>query len=504
MTTPTRARTLKIRPIQSCDLAFNMSGVIDRHNASWQIGDVVHALDLDKLYRQLETELVDGALKFNAEAIDDYLRTEGDKWLFSLRAVSVAASLERMILQRQIAHLQTYKHAQVIASKYKDLYPTPTTPSSKIGRLTSLGQHVDTRHQELKQAYSDAGRTGVVEDTQSVQTALTASEGSSSSTEQTESVSASKSDGETQSTSTASDNSISRESGTSVSAVKTLPIGTDSVGDVGESTYQEKPLVYDGNDWNIYQAQSPDLTTQKTDGSSTSSVESLGSSASEVRSHSSSFGTTSSTAQSSSTGTSLNNARTSSTAVAGLAEFLHPFEENEIKLQRRHLDLQDERVSHELLALRVPHLEAILANEQRLLDLEIKQLQLNYIHSFLFPPFSGIITGVYKDRGEHVEAGEPVVRIENGEEVFVVGRINYRGRLDIGMKVDITATNAFESGVAVTLTGKVVAVRGHDADDDEWDVIFRCDNRDDNDAKKRKFPLNYSFDYHAVELVITQ
>ena len=146
-----------------------------------------------------------------------------------------------------------------------------------------------------------------------------------------------------------------------------------------------------------------------------------------------------------------------------------------------------------------------VTNELRTIDLEIRQLQLNFIHTFLVSPMSGVITGIYKDLGENVQTGEAVLQVENDDEVLVVGRVNFRGRMELGSKVTITTNNAFESGQPVELKGTLVAVRGHDADDDEYDVIFRCDNRlnpSDPQNLGRKLPLNFTYDYKDVSIVI--
>jgi hypothetical protein len=55
--------------------------------------------------------------------------------------------------------------------------------------------------------------------------------------------------------------------------------------------------------------------------------------------------------------------------------------------------------------------------------------------------------------------------------------------------------------VTVTIKGAVVAIRGHDSDDEEWDVIIRCPNLDA--ANNPIFPLNYNFDFDDTTIDIS-
>lgn len=509
---PPKPRTLKINPVQSCDVGFNMSGVIDQQNGNWKLGDRIGRFPLDTLYADLETPLHSGRLQYDAASIDRYLRTDHNQWMFSIRAQSVIANLERMIVQRQIAFLQTYKHRAEIAQKYAALYPSPVNDTSKLGRLQALVRRTDERHRNLSDEYTRVGRTGVVTQGGSTSAGSTESTTSSSSHSETDVTSSNRSSGTSRAATNGTGKSLSQEAGTSEGAVHTLPLGTDSKGDSGESTYVEIPMRWTPDNGGEYQQiegfSNPELPTQRNTGSMATTVQTNGTTNSESESSSDSNSSSSSASTSNLTATALGEARTSTSTRVDLTEFLHPSAENDIRMQRRQLDLQDELISHELLAMRVPHLEMILGNELRLLDLEIKQQQLNYIHSFLLPPIGGQITGVYKDLGEHVEAGEPVVRIENDAEVFVVGWINYRSRLDVGTDIRVTTTNAFESETRLSLEGQVVSVRGHDADNDEWNVILRCDNLDETDTnpdvdlRRRKFPLHYSFDHRDVTLEI--
>ena len=162
------------------------------------------------------------------------------------------------------------------------------------------------------------------------------------------------------------------------------------------------------------------------------------------------------------------------TSISKNPEFKHPWLENLMRDQRSQLDIQDEILMHETYALKVPEMATIIEREQEILDLEVLKAQLRYMQTFIVSPFRGVVTAVYKDLGEAVQAGESVIRVENDRTLLVVGFVQYRGALKVGRDIRITANNVFESNDSHTIQAKIVSVRGHDTqDDDEWDLIFR-------------------------------
>lgn len=46
----------------------------------------------------------------------------------------------------------------------------------------------------------------------------------------------------------------------------------------------------------------------------------------------------------------------------------------------------------------------------------------------------------------------------------------------------------------------IAAIRGHTADDDEWEIILQCSNPLDANGR-RQMPINYSFDRDTTALV---
>jgi hypothetical protein len=178
-----------------------------------------------------------------------------------------------------------------------------------------------------------------------------------------------------------------------------------------------------------------------------------------------------------------------------LVDFKYPLKDEEIALQRIELEIQDELLKHQLIDLKVQNLSQIMSNELQQLELDITKLQNAFLQTLLISPISGIITAIYKDLGETISPGEPVIRIENDDELLIVGFIQFRGLLQVHQTATL-ATKIFETNETKEITGELVAIRGHDADDDEWDVIIRCPNSD------HIIPINYHFDKDTTELFI--
>src|SRR5262249_7777879 len=145
------------------------------------------------------------------------------------------------------------------------------------------------------------------------------------------------------------------------------------------------------------------------------------------------------------------------------------------------------------------HWDITFHNGLRSIDLDVRRLQAAYIDTLLVSPISGIVTGVYRNTGDFVRAGQPVVRVENDEEVLLVGTLKFGGLLTPLVSNVALTTNVF-SGQALSTTGSVVAVRGHDAEDEQWNVIIRCDNRV---ANQPPFPINYNLDFDNTTVNIT-
>jgi len=62
----------------------------------------------------------------------------------------------------------------------------------------------------------------------------------------------------------------------------------------------------------------------------------------------------------------------------------------------------------------------------------------------------------------------------------------------------VETPNRFESGEPARLEGPIVSIRGHDADNDEWEIVIRANNKDAQDDYI--LPINYTFDRDDVQV----
>ena len=86
-------------------------------------------------------------------------------------------------------------------------------------------------------------------------------------------------------------------------------------------------------------------------------------------------------------------------------------------------------------------LETLFTNDQAVLDLDVRRLQLAYISTFLTCPIAGTIVGIYKDLGDTVAAGEAIMRVEDDTEILIVGTLIFHGLIILNMPVSITTKN---------------------------------------------------------------
>jgi hypothetical protein len=164
---------------------------------------------------------------------------------------------------------------------------------------------------------------------------------------------------------------------------------------------------------------------------------------------------------------------------------------------RAQISLIDQQFAQFMSSQNLPHLKQVFDNELLGIDLDIKRLQIAYLDTILMSPIDGVITGIYKNAGDWVQAGEPVIRIEDNSSVNLVGTLRYQGSITIGSAVTVT-TSLFDSAGMPPLTGGVLAVRGHPDEDDLWDVHVLCANQGPS-----VLPINYQFDYDNTSVTIT-
>jgi hypothetical protein len=177
-----------------------------------------------------------------------------------------------------------------------------------------------------------------------------------------------------------------------------------------------------------------------------------------------------------------------------------PFLENLAQYERAQISLIDEKFASFMNAQNLPYLGAVFQNELTSIDSDVYRTQIAYLNTILISPIKGVVTGVYKNPGDAVRLGEPVIRVENNETIFIVATLVYRGPISIGSAVTIETTLFDLPGPSTTVTGNAVAVRGL-VEDDHWEVVVECNNLDG--ASNPIFPLGYHFDYDDTTISIT-
>jgi hypothetical protein len=181
-------------------------------------------------------------------------------------------------------------------------------------------------------------------------------------------------------------------------------------------------------------------------------------------------------------------------------EYRYPSAENDLRYRNVLAAVRQEYVSAWRMSELHRHGATVFANELRAIDQSIRKLQSAYIDTFLVTPTPGVVTGVFREQGDYVRAGEPVVRVENDAAVILVGTVKYRGMVRVGDGV--TVSTALAGGAApTTLIGEVIAVRGHDAVSEQWELLALCDNLTPTDD--RILPLNYNFDFERTTVDFT-
>jgi hypothetical protein len=183
-------------------------------------------------------------------------------------------------------------------------------------------------------------------------------------------------------------------------------------------------------------------------------------------------------------------------------EFRYPSAENDLRYHQARAAVRQDFLNAWRMSEMCRYEHTTFPNEIGAIDRSIRKLQAAYIDTFLFAPFGGIVTGVFHGQGDFVRAGDPVIRVETDEPVYLVGTVKYRGMLRIGSELEVSTTLFEAAGAAkTTVSGKVVAVRGHDSVSEQWDLLILCSNR--TAAGDPILPLNYNFDFESTTVDVT-
>jgi hypothetical protein len=435
-------------------LCFETAGVLE--SSSTELGASVVQFDYPTFSSTL-LATVSGdpsRLQYDSSGIDSNASISASI-LCTLRAESTKAVLDKAVNMRQNAYYGKYANQAAVVAQTKAFYD-PGVANSKPQRLTSLTAISQNQADLLYAAYLTDGRLSVVKSTTSEINSKTESLGETCGT--------TISDGFNQSTNSGVQNGTSNTFSDSIAT------------DISNATSSSS----------LISTVSDDFTNGVASGISINS------------SFGSGFVTQS--------GASIS--RSDSKGIANQLQaamntdygYRVPNLESQAQNHRAQISLMDEQFSQFMFAQNLPKLDTVFTNELKSIDLDVKRLQIAYLNTILVSPIAGIITGVFKNPGDCVKAGEAVLRVENNATVYVIGTVVYRGLISLGATVTVTTTR-FSTGSPTSISGKVVAIRGHRGFDDRWEVVVKCNNLDG--GGNQILPLHYHFDYDDTSVTIT-
>jgi hypothetical protein len=440
---------LHVRPSQRSHLAFDVEGVLGELDV--ELGQSVTAFNFPSFYAVLGATVAGAPaeLQYGSTAIQSAVAGSA---LMALRAEARKAALDSAIAARANAYYAKYGNEGPIIA-LMNAYYAPASPGSKPARLADLAAISQNQSTLLQAAYTADSRLGVVRSTTSTLVSRTTSFGSSESGDIGLTLGVDATDtGSTTKT---------REHDTD-KVVATGKSGSTSTSDTSSSTGSEH---------------GKDVSTSKAVGADVQL------SGSEVDTFS--------------RGRAFEKQAITNTDYG----YRVPSLENLAQNHRAQISLMDESFAQFMASQNLPYLPQVFGNELSMIDLGVKQLQVAYLDTILLSPIDGIVTGVFKGLGDRVRRGDVTVRIENNQSVFLVGILVYRGPINLGDTVTVTTTQFSDPADSVTISGTVVAARGHRSNDDRWAVAVSCDNLDV--SGNPIFPLDYQFDYDDTTVAVS-
>ncbi|MGF6870594.1 hypothetical protein [Paraburkholderia sp. MM5477-R1] len=405
----------------------------------------------------------------------DFLKIQADVAPFTLAALRAEprkATLEKAISLRQNAYLTKYAKQDTIISFARQYYfnppdfglKGPANPDSKTARLSSLNNINEGRWQVLNDAYANAGRAAEAE-------------------------------------------------GVVDAVISTLSSDTSGFGYAANSQTDETLIVTPTGSSNTLGALQPNAPPKPWDtpqgpgpysAAAPSSAASLWGASTWAA-----IGQTSGTSASGEVGSSYQtNSNASQAHVDQQVQtysqaFRHPFYDELAKYQRAQISLIDQRFAALQASQNIPDLATIFGNERVSIDADVYQLQIAYLNTILMSPIPGVVTGVYKNLGDPVRAGEPVLRVEYSDVVLIEAIVIFRGPIVVNQTTVTITTALFGSsaGKPTSISGYVVAARSHDGDD-TWHLIVECLNQDGSSPPNPIVPSGYRFDPDDTSVTI--
>jgi hypothetical protein len=434
-----RVISMAARPVRASYLGFEIGGILDTREA--QLGDPVGGTPYEKL-----AQLIRGA----GTVAGDPSRLAGDAAglvtvaqplsLATLRNEDRKASLDSAVNTRQNLYFSKYANAGFVISTIRGHYDK-ASPASNPNLLDRLSDLANQQLVQLSEAYREDDRTGVVRSTTSSVDSETSTRGSSN----------------------RGGKFYQQSVGRQVGAGSRLP--------------HVPPIPWEGHPdhtWSGYESRR--FTARDTTGTAVTTG---------VNYEESNNGSTASGRQS---------------ASHADYEYRTPYLEAQARALRAQISLANQRFESYMFSQNIPHLEKIFANELASVDNDVYQLQIALLRSFLISPIDGLVTGVYKEPGEAVDAGEPVIRVEDNGVVHLTADLVHIGPVAVGATATVSTTLAGGGSPATAVSGPVVSARGLDGGN-RWEVVIRVSNVGGGGA--HILPLGYAFDpeYTHVALV---
>jgi hypothetical protein len=446
---------LSARPSKASLLCFEVGGVLGQLGA--QLKDTVTPFDFTTFYAGLGATAVGDAslLVFDSAGILA-APTVSASTLATLRAEPRKAALDRAVNLRQNAFFAKYASVPAIVTMANNLYGANT--SAKPARLLNLSTLAQQQADQLAAAYTADGRTGVVKNTNSTLNSKTT----------------------TTDASVSSGQSSSRAS----SSAHTTATGQTSMDSIGDPAFSGSQSLGDppsgGGSFGVTITDAANRIVESfQEGSSGETSDQTGVST----------GTQSGSQQSTGSAYAVETQSISNTDYG----YRIPAIESQAQNERAQISLIDQQFSQFMASQNLPNLATVLQNELSAIDLGVYQLQVGLLNTILMSPITGIVTGIYKNPGDYVRPGEPVIRVEDNSTIFLLATFIHRGPIQVGSTVNVTTQLFDAAGAPTTLSGSVVAVRNR-GDDDQWDLVVQCANPLDGGGKLT-FPIGYTFDY---------
>ncbi len=411
--------SLHVRPFQASHLCFEVDGILEQLNT--QLGDPIvaggHGLGLfvfnfASFYGVLRSALtVDGDLSrllFDSLQIQAATKTST---LASLRAETGKAALDRAINARQNAYFAKYGNADQIIFRMNAFYSSDVE-GSKLERLATLSRISEDQWNQLQAAYKQDKRMGVIRNTSSRLASDTTSYG------------------------------YSAASG------ETAQLGASALVSEGQGTLPQPPTPLTPPSWPP-PAPSPPLAV------GVSEWKGIGfpSNQEMTQQQSTSYQVVS----------SEDAAHQDQTIINTDYGYRVPFKEGEAQYQRAQISLIDEQFAQFMRDQNLPHLAQVFQNELNSIDGDVFRLQIAFLNTILMSPISGVVTGVYKNPGDAVKAGETVIRVENNAVLLLVATVVHRGPITIGSNVAVR-THLFDSESVRKLSIGIAQLSQHQPD----------------------------------------